>query len=105
VTSGPRPDLTSASRPWCVPSKKGDDRFTITLARDQDHGGGIMEMATTGYSADDIAALRARRILLDESLPAATPRQFGSGRDSMLESLVRGLRPFNRDARRSSRRQ
>lgn len=71
--------------------QEDDDRFTITLAPDQHHGGGIMEMATTGYSADDIAVLRARRILLDESLSAASPQQFGSRGDSMLESFVQGL--------------
>jgi hypothetical protein len=71
--------------------QEGDDRFTITLAPDQQHGGGIMETATTGYSADDIALLRARRILLDEPLPPPPARQFGSRGDSMLESLVRGL--------------
>jgi hypothetical protein len=57
------------------------------------------EMSTTGYSADDIAVLRARRILLDDPLPGrpaylGRPNAWGGGADGMLESLVRGYGNF-----------
>ena len=53
------------------------------------YGGTLTEIATEGYSADDIAELRARRILLDEGLPGG--RRQGLARGSMLESLVQGM--------------
>ena len=71
----------------------GEERYHVTLDPDErDYGGGIMEMSTNGYSADNIAELRARRILLNEPLPG---RDAGSQRGrldgSMLEALVSGL--------------
>lgn len=65
----------------------GEDRYTLKLTPDRDRGQGIMEMATTGYSADDLAELRARRILLGEKLPTAR----GRGAEMMFESFVAGL--------------
>ena len=51
-----------------------------------------MEMATSELSADDIARLRARRILLDEPLPTPLGRSIGGmPRDSMLDAFARGL--------------
>ncbi len=66
----------------------GDDRYTLTLAPEQDAGQGMSEISTTGLSADRIADLRARRILLDEMLPPP-PNAYRA--ESMLESLVCGM--------------
>jgi hypothetical protein len=84
--SAERARLTSATRTF----DGGSDRYTLTLAPEPGAQRSIMEMSTPGYSADEIATLRARRILLDEHLPASTERSQGFGSGSMLESLVRG---------------
>lgn len=80
--------LTSVTRSF----DGGEDRYTLLLTPEHSgRAGAFMEMATTGYSADDIAALRARRILLDERLSTSDSRTSGRwGKDSTLESLVRG---------------
>ncbi len=52
-----------------------------------DYGGGIMEISTEWYSADQIAELRARRILLNEPLPKEGRDPLNQG---VLESFVRG---------------
>ncbi|HEU4883446.1 MAG TPA: SEFIR domain-containing protein [Longimicrobium sp.] len=65
------------------------ERWTVTVALEEDRGGNITEMGTTGKSADDIAELRARRILLNEKPPADFAR-WGKV-DSTLEMLVQGL--------------
>jgi Protein of unknown function (DUF1488)/CHAT domain len=50
------------------------------------------EMNGFGYSADELAGLRARRILLDERLQLSTSEDFASTANStMLEIFVRGL--------------
>lgn len=68
------------------------DRFTLVLGSDAQLESNSMEMSTNGMSADDIARLRARRILLDETLQASPARSgVGFGEDGMLETLVRGL--------------
>lgn len=66
------------------------DVFELTLAPVESNGGG-MEMGTTGYTADDLAELRARRILLDE--PAPDSGRGGRGRHAgdMLDVLIAGL--------------
>jgi len=76
----------------------GVEVWQITLRPEHGHGRGVMdEMSTTGHSADDVAVLRARRILLDEPLPGrpsylSHPNPWGGGgRDGMLEGLVRGF--------------
>lgn len=55
------------------------------------YGGGITEMAFENYSADDIAELRARRILLDEDIPAHGRTSRDQINKSMLASLVEGI--------------
>lgn len=76
-----RQEYTAAGDLW---------RITI-VAEDTDYGAGFMEMSTSGFSADEIAELRARRILLNE-------RRAGKGRnavafpnDNMLGVLISGL--------------
>ena len=85
--SAMRTRLASATRVF----EGGMDRYTLILAPEQGGQGGIMEMATSGLSADDIATLRARRILLNETLPSATSSPHGPEGGSMLEHLIRGL--------------
>jgi hypothetical protein len=59
---------------------------------DRTFGLTVTQISTPGYTPDDLALLRARRILLDERLPS-----LGSGTEavhsgsSMIEPLVRGL--------------
>jgi len=67
--------------------------WTLTLRPDtESFGGSGSESALSengrNYSADDVAALRARRILLDE-VPPSTGRQ-GYGSYSLLESFITG---------------
>ena len=71
---------------------EGKEIWTVTLQPDRKtYGGGISEIAFEGYSPDEIAELRARRILLVEE----PPKHGRSSRDrinkSMLESLVEGM--------------
>jgi hypothetical protein len=66
----------------------GKERWDVTIAKETDRGE-PMEMATTGISADQIAELRARRILLDERPPSETSAWIRA--DPMLEVLVKGL--------------
>ncbi|HEX2092715.1 MAG TPA: toll/interleukin-1 receptor domain-containing protein [Longimicrobiaceae bacterium] len=65
------------------------DRWTVVLVPIEDNRGHLTEMGTTGKSADDIAELRARRILLDERPPEELTR-WGKV-DNTLEMLVQGL--------------
>lgn len=51
---------------------------------ERNYGSGLTEAGTRRYSADDIAQLRARRILLNEPVPA-------SGDETLLPSLVEGI--------------
>ena len=66
------------------------DRFELTLTPEEDRHGFVSEMGTTGFSVDDIAALRARRLLLNEPLPPSDGRH-GTPQHDMLESLVAGF--------------
>ena len=71
---------------------EGREVWVVMLQPDNKaYGGSISEIAFEGYSPDDIAELRARRILLDEE----PPKHGRSSRDrinkSMLESLVEGM--------------
>jgi hypothetical protein len=71
----------------------GGERWRLVVAaQDTDYGAGFMEMSTGGYSADDIAQLRARRILLND-LRSGTGREdvVAYMNDSTLEVLIRGL--------------
>ncbi|HLL81108.1 MAG TPA: SEFIR domain-containing protein, partial [Longimicrobium sp.] len=67
----------------------GRERWTLRLVPSDANRGNSMEVGTTGKSADDIAELRARRVLLDERPPAEVQRW---GRvDNTLERFVQGL--------------
>lgn len=65
------------------------ERWTVVVAAEENSRGYISEMGTTGKSVDDIAELRARRILLNEKPPAEVAR-WGNV-DSTLEMLVQGI--------------
>lgn len=70
----------------------GKESWRLTFQVDQtDYGAGFMEMSTSGYSADDIATLRARRILLNEQRPSSGADVVRVLNDSTLEVLVRGM--------------
>jgi hypothetical protein len=65
----------------------GRETWTVQLLKTEALRSG-MEMGTSEYSADDIAQLKARRILLNEGLPSQTGHR---GQDALLEVLVRGI--------------
>lgn len=65
------------------------ERWAVVLVPVEDNRGNLTEMGTSGKSADDIAELRARRILLDERPPEELTR-WGKV-DGTLEMLVQGL--------------
>ena len=79
--------LTSANQ-----SREGrEEKWTLVLAPEEtDYGAGFMEMSTSGYSANDLAELRARRILLDEKLPGSEKAESDMGA-ALMETLVRGI--------------
>ena len=66
----------------------GEERWTVTIAR-KSAGGEPMEMSTSGLGVDQIAELRARRILLDERPPSES--SAWNRMDPMLEALVAGV--------------
>jgi len=70
----------------------GKERWLLTFVADEaDYGAGLMEMSTSGYSADDIATLRARRILLNETRAINDSDTVGLLNDTTLEVLIRGM--------------
>jgi hypothetical protein len=72
--------------------EKGVERWNLSCTpTEADYGAGIMEMATSTQSADDIAVLRARRILLDERLSARRSGNTGMLDDSMLNAMIAGI--------------
>jgi hypothetical protein len=78
----------------------GQTRWRLTVTPAEAGGGMMDEMAVNGLTADDVAGLRARRILLDERAPTRRPGDprpdawagvtGTGGRDSMLELFVSG---------------
>jgi hypothetical protein len=74
----------------------GDEQvWTLTLKEENvQYGGGLMEMALNSggrhLSADDIAKLRAGRILLNDP-PAASDRRAGHLQGAFEESFIRGV--------------
>lgn len=67
-------------------SIRGKTIFILILSPEQrSQGSSIMERSVNGYSADQIAELRARRLLLNESLDIENTNNF-----SMINSLVEG---------------
>lgn len=72
-----------------IQSRSGADAclYTVTLNPEQlDYGGNFMEMGTRGLTVNQIAELRARRILLNDSLTLKNETVM----DTMIEVLVRG---------------
>ena len=68
------------------------ESWRLTFQTDQtDYGAGFMEISTSGYSADDIATLRARRILLNEHRTTNSADIVRMLNDSTLEVLIRGM--------------
>ncbi|GJG87325.1 hypothetical protein tb265_25060 [Gemmatimonadetes bacterium T265] len=69
----------------------GTARWRLTLEPRAEAGGLMDEMSTNGYSADDIAELRARRILLDDrasTRPAGDPRPGKHPNEARLDPMV-----------------
>lgn len=67
--------------------ENGEERWRVVFQpRENTPAGILQDIATDGYSGDDIAELRARRILLDEALPG----RRGQGYDT-LDDLVQGV--------------
>lgn len=60
------------------------------IEADTDYGSGFMEMGTSTHSADDIAVMRARRILLDEPLSATPFGNRGEMDRMFMDVLIRG---------------
>jgi hypothetical protein len=71
----------------------GEERWVLTFNSTREHlQGGVMgEMSFSNHSADDIAEMRARRILLNEQHARGISGNVAMMNDSMLEVLVRGL--------------
>lgn len=64
--------------------ERGEEIWKLNLQpEDTDYGAGYMETAYNNYTIDDLAEMRARRILLDEKL--------SSRQDTMLEVMISGL--------------
>ena len=72
-----------------VEHENGTEQWHLSIQISQSDYGAANEMATTGFSADRIAELRARRILLDERPPEEQNRWARP--DEMLEALVQGV--------------
>ncbi len=70
-------------------SEGRDNVWTLEADIEQLNYGGtaVSEMSTTGYTADDVAKLRAGRILLNDPSPAATPNL----KNLTLEMLIGGM--------------
>ncbi len=69
--------------------ERGREMWNLELQPDENansRGYGIMEMNFNNYSADEIAEMRARRILLDEKIP--TPSAQDSWHRASLDSGV-----------------
>jgi hypothetical protein len=69
----------------CSSSSKGKTTFVLTLKPAQQSQGNSMEVNLSGYSADEIAKLRARLLLLNE-----TPNIQSKNESSWINSYVEG---------------
>lgn len=68
----------------------GSTAWKLVLREAQtDYGGGVMQMATAGRTADEIAELRARRILLNDPPLVQDGDAWNRPDDTLLEALVR----------------
>lgn len=76
--------------------ERGREMWNLELQPDENansRGYGIMEMNFNNYSADEIAEMRARRILLDEKIPAPSAQDSwhrASLDGGMLDRAVEG---------------
>lgn len=68
--------------------EQGKEIWKLTLTEEATDYGTTMEASVEGRSADEIAELRARRILLDERL-GSSGKRFGA--DDLLEMFVAGM--------------
>ena len=69
----------------CYSSSKGKTTFVLTLKPIQQSQGNSMEVSLNGYSADEIAKLRTRLLLLNE-----TPNIQSKNESSWINSYVEG---------------
>jgi hypothetical protein len=70
----------------------GEERWLLTVAPSAEHiQGALGEMSFGNTSADDIAEMRARRILLNEQVLEAAAGQVDKLNAVMLEVLIRGM--------------
>lgn len=70
---------------------KGKDSWKVTIEREAaDFGAGIMEMGTSNYSADDLAEMRGRRVLLNETIEDTPFGRRGEMDQAFMEVLIRG---------------
>lgn len=78
--------VEAVSQVW----QDGQEKWSVVLIPDTSDYGIGMEMATSNYSADQLAELRARRVLLNEKLATRgnTSRAFTD--DTIMEVLIRG---------------
>lgn len=74
--------VQAAEQAW----DKGREEWRLTLRLEDTGGGFLSEVSVNGVSADEIATMRARRILLDERLPG----NLRLGMD-MMEGFVAGM--------------
>lgn len=71
--------------------ERGQEVWKLTLQEvETDYGSGAMEVSVDGHPADEIAEMRARRILLNESR-ARLAHDGGDLNDSMLEMFIQGM--------------
>lgn len=71
--------------------ESGQEVWKLTLQEvETDYGAGTMEVSVDGHPADEIAEMRARRILLNESR-APLAHEGGNLNDNMLEMFIQGM--------------
>jgi len=70
----------------------GEERWLLVISPSTEHIQGVFaEMSFSSHSADEIAAMRARRLLLDERLETRGVGMVDQLNNATLETLVRGL--------------
>ncbi len=71
--------------------RHGLERWELVVGLEaSDYGAGMMEMSTSGVSADQFAAMRARRILLDERMDETPFARRPERERQFLDLLIRG---------------
>jgi hypothetical protein len=75
--------------------ESGKEIWTVVLQESKDdYDSGYLEINFNNWSADDIAELRARRILLDESIGGSGTSSMDRLNAGMIEHYVRGKNNF-----------